>query len=265
MEAAEEKRRTGRDRSPSMPYVGCAGWALPRSMADLFPGSGSHLERYGNRFAAVEINSSFYRPHLQKTYSRWAATVPSEFRFAVKIPREITHARRLVKTDDPLRAFLSEAGALGEKLGPLLIQLPPRLAFAPKVASSFFETVRALFSGTLVCEPRHPSWFAPEAGELLVRFRVGRVAADPALLPEAGQPGGWDGIAYYRLHGSPKMYYSSYDQAFLTRLADEVMRRPLRGETWCIFDNTAENAALHNALTLLALLESRRRPEMSNQ
>src|SRR5512140_1876907 len=190
-----------------MTYVGCAGWSLPRSKAELFPGSGSHLERYSGRFAAVEINSSFYHPHLQKTYGRWAATVPPGFRFAVKIPREITHARRLVGAEKPLHAFLSEAGDLGEKLGPLLVQLPPKLSFRREVARPFFEMFRAVFTGSVVCEPRHPSWFTPEAEECLVGFRVGRVAADPSVVSEAGKPGGWGGVFYYRLHGSPKMYY----------------------------------------------------------
>jgi uncharacterized protein YecE (DUF72 family) len=238
-------------------YVGCAGWALPRSKAEIFPGGGSHLERYSERFSAVEINSSFYGPHLWKTYARWASTVPEKFKFAVKVPREITHTRRLVGADVPLRAFLSEVSGLGEKLGPLLIQLPPRLQFAPKTVRLFFDTFRTLFHGITVCEPRHLSWFGDDAEELLTTFHIARVAADPAIAPAAGRPGGWDGIAYYRLHGSPKMYYSSYDERFLTRVADEMAERSLRQETWCIFDNTAENAALENGLTLLTHLRDR--------
>jgi uncharacterized protein YecE (DUF72 family) len=247
-------RELKRSGSPYEIHAGCAGWSLPRSKADLFPGNGSHLERYSGRFDAVEINSSFYRPHLEKTYSRWAETVPPGFRFSVKMPREITHARRLVGVDDPLRAFISEVSALGEKLGPLLIQLPPRLRFEEDVVQRFFDVLRPIFPGTVVCEPRHPSWFTPRAGEILANFQVARAMADPAPVPEAAYPGGWTGFAYYRLHGSPKMYYSSYDEPFLIRLAGELAESVSRRETWCIFDNTAEYAALDNALALLAVL-----------
>src|SRR5947209_14478083 len=105
--------------------VGCAGWSIPREHAGRFPAGGSHLLRYAERFPAVEINTSFYRPHLPSTYARWAADTPEGFRFSVKVPKEITHEKRLVGVDDPLDRFLDETAALGAKRGPLLVQLPP--------------------------------------------------------------------------------------------------------------------------------------------
>ena len=105
--------------------VGCAGWGVPKEHAERFPEAGSHLERYARRFPAVEINSSFYCPHRPATYARWAASVPPGFRFAVKVPREITHLRRLADPEEPLHRFLAECGALEEALGPLLVQIPP--------------------------------------------------------------------------------------------------------------------------------------------
>ena len=107
-------------------HVGCAGWSIPRQYAEHFPEWGTHLERYAQRFPAVEINSSFYRPHRPATYARWAASVPASFQFAVKVPREISHMRRLRDVADPLERFLSEVEALGTALGPVLVQLPPR-------------------------------------------------------------------------------------------------------------------------------------------
>ncbi|HUR55701.1 MAG TPA: DUF72 domain-containing protein, partial [Gemmataceae bacterium] len=188
-------------RSPPKPVrVGCAGWALPKEHAARFPPTGSHLARYAARFPMVEINSSFYRPHRPTTYARWAASVPADFRFAVKVPRTITHQRRLADPGDLLDSFLAEATQLGEKLGPLLVQLPPSLAFAAGVAGQFFEALRSRFDGDVVFEPRHPSWFEPAAERLVTGSRVARVAADPAVVPAAGEPGGWDGLVYYRLH-----------------------------------------------------------------
>jgi len=226
--------------------IGCAGWSIPREYAAWFPAEGSHLERYAQRYSAVEINSSFYRPHRAQTYARWAASTPDGFRFAVKAPREITHSRRLVDTDAPLERFLSEAGALNEKLGVLLIQLPPSLEFDPEAAEAFFGGLRGRFAGGVVCEPRHPTWFSVDADQLLTSFQVGRVAADPSPVAAAAVPGGWRGIAYYRLHGSPKTYYSRYSEEYLDELA--AVLAPSGG--WCIFDNTAAGEATPNALGL---------------
>lgn len=233
--------------------IGTAAWKVPAALRERFDGGGdgTHLQQYARRFSCAEINSSFYRPHRPATYARWAASVPDGFQFALKVPKEITHVRRFVGAAEPLERFLAESAPLGDKRGVLLVQLPPSFAFDSAVAETFFAAFRARFDGLLACEPRHATWFAPDADDLLRRFAVARVAADPAILPDAAVPGGWDGFAYYRLHGSPRTYYSSYDDAALraigARLRDEA--RP----AWCIFDNTAVDAATANALDLTDL------------
>jgi uncharacterized protein YecE (DUF72 family) len=235
-------------------YVGCAGWAISSLHAPLFPLEGSHLERYAQRFPAVEINSSFYRPHRPQTYARWAASVPEQFRFAVKAPKQTTHVQRLTDASG-LERFHQETRELGAKLGPWLVQLPPKLAYDAALADAFFTSLRAGFSGSVVCEPRHASWFAPEVELFLSTHQVARVAADPALCPAAAKPGGWDGLAYYRLHGSPRMYYSAYSPLYLAALAREINTVAARSiPVWCIFDNTARGAATTDALALIALL-----------
>ena len=237
----------------STEFVGCAGWGVPKPHAGRFPAAGSHLARYAARLPAVEINSSFYKPHRPATYARWAATVPPAFRFAVKVPKAVTHEKRLTGAADLLDAFLAEATALGDEIGPLLVQLPPSLPFRGEVAGGFLTELRERFAGGVVLEPRHPTWFTPEGERLLASFRVGRVAADPAVVPAAGEPGGWDGLAYFRLHGSPKVYHSDYPPAYLDALAGRL-RATTAAERWCIFDNTADFAAPANALDLLARL-----------
>jgi uncharacterized protein YecE (DUF72 family) len=139
-------------------------------------------------------------------------------------------------------------------LGPLLVQLPPGLAFDPAVAEAFFARLRDRWAGPVVCEPRHASWFGADAEALLSAYRIGRVAADPPPHPGAAEPGGWNGVAYWRLHGSPRMYFSAYDDAALQSLASRLEGRRGR-ETWCVFDNTASGAAAANALTLKAMIE----------
>lgn len=229
--------------------LGCAGWSISRDAAPSFTGPGSHLERYAAVFNAVEINSSFYRPHQPQTYARWADSVPAAFRFAVKLPRTITHDRRLKDIDAPLAQFAAETGTLGDKLGCVLVQLPPSLALDAAVADEFLQRLRGHFDGMLACEARHASWFSDDASALLQRHRITRVIADPP----AGQPGPYvptTDDAYVRLHGSPRIYYSSYDEAYLASVAKWLAER----DAWCIFDNTASGAAILNALQLRSTL-----------
>jgi uncharacterized protein YecE (DUF72 family) len=235
--------------SHGMVFIGTAGWNIPARYADTFSSDGTHLERYGTRMNAVEINSSFYRPHQRKTYERWAASVPRDFRFSVKLPRTITHNRRLKDCDDLLARFVEESAGLGAKLGVLLVQLPPSLVYDADVVAAFFADLRARTGTALACEPRHASWFTPKAEAALKTLRVARVAADPPRARSDGEPGGWQGLRYWRLHGSPKLYYSDYGAPALTSLA-----RKLGPGDWCIFDNTAAFAALGNALTLKAIM-----------
>jgi uncharacterized protein YecE (DUF72 family) len=181
--------------------VGTAGWQIPRDVRDAFPAAGPTLQRYAAVFSAVEINATFYKAPRPTTLARWAEATPPGFRFAAKAPRAITHERRLADAGELLDAFLSNVRMMGEKLGPILVQLPPSLAFDREAAGRFLAELRARFSGEVACEPRHPSWFTFAAEELLADAQVARVAADPACVPEAGEPGGYRGLQYWRLHG----------------------------------------------------------------
>ena len=229
-------------------FLGTAGWSLARDQWPAFPPAGTHLQRYAARLPAVEINTSFYRPHRPATYVRWAESVPDTFRFCVKMPKEITHERRLIGCEEALDRFLHECGHLGHKLGCLLVQLPPSLAFDAANAAAFIEALRARYAGPVAIEPRHPSWLAAEA--LLQQGGIARVAADPAPFPEAAEPGGWAGLRYFRLHGSPRIYYSSYTDDWLETLQRRFAEQPAGRPIWCIFDNTASGAATANVMAL---------------
>jgi uncharacterized protein YecE (DUF72 family) len=231
-------------------YIGCAGWSIPSQYADRFPEAGSHLERYAARFNCVEINTSFYRPHLRKTYEKWAAATPSEFRFAVKMPRQITHESRLLDAETQVNSFHESITGLGDKLGLILIQLPPSLQYQPDVAKPFFSTVRNITEAQIACEPRHLTWFTPEATGLLEEFAISRVAADPACVPDAAVPGGFSQFVYWRMHGSPEIYYSNYERQQLEVLAHSLIADQSAHSSWCIFDNTALGWATANALDL---------------
>lgn len=234
--------------------IGCAGWSIPRAVGGDFPAGDSHLQRYAAVFNAAEINSSFYRPHQPQTYERWAASVPRDFRFAVKAPKRMTHEQRLEDCAEPMQRFAAEVAGLDAKLGCVLVQLPPSLQFDAVAADGFFALARQHFGCMLACEARHPSWFGDAATALLSDAAVTRVIADPPK----GQPGphiATTATTYARLHGSPRVYFSSYEDEFLDQAAVSLAGRAGDGhDAWCIFDNTASGAATANAIALLRRL-----------
>jgi len=258
--------------------IGIAGWALPRADAELFPPAsfGSNLARYAAVFDAVEINSSFYRPHRPETYERWADSVPAGFRFAAKLPRSVTHEKRLQDVEAELDRFAAEAGALGEKLGWILVQTPPSLRFDPAAVAALFAGLAERFGARrpaggkrrngpgpgaqsqrqvcVACEARHGSWFGDEATALLREMEVIRVIADPP----AGEPGPFIATAgqaaYVRLHGSPLIYRSIYESERLAQVA--AWLRKQHAETLVIFDNTMSGTQVRQAVQLRQMLTS---------
>ncbi|GAA3890034.1 hypothetical protein GCM10022276_06330 [Sphingomonas limnosediminicola] len=151
---------------------------------------------------------------------------------------------------EPLAAFLDQAHCLREKLAIILLQLPPKFQFEADLVERFFNQLAVRTSAAVVCEPRNATWFTEEADDLLKRMKVVRVAADPVTVPAAATPGGWRGFSYWRLHGSPVIYRSSYADR-IRSYADRLDREMTRGrECWCIFDNTASSAAISDALLL---------------
>lgn len=224
--------------------VGTAGWTIPKIASSRFPLEGSHLQRYAQRLNGVEINSSFYRPHRAKTYKRWSEETEAGLKFAVKMSKTFTHEKRLDVEDAELKLWLAPVGELGTKLGALLVQIPPKLEFDRLVANSFFKNLRELTDVMIAFEPRHVSWTSSEAKHLLEFYDITKVEADPERCPMAidkSKP------RYIRLHGSPDIYKSNYDQRTLKRWADDLASSP---RSWIIFDNTTFGCATLNALDL---------------
>ncbi|MVA26680.1 DUF72 domain-containing protein (plasmid) [Agrobacterium vitis] len=234
-----------------MPIIATAAWSIPKTVADRFAKEGSGLTRYASVFNGVEINSTFYRRHKISTFARWAESVPDSFRFSVKIPKEITHTRAMQDIEGPFGTFLEDIAPLGEKRGPLLCQLPPSLAFDAKELEAAFKTMRDADSGRIVIEVRHKSWSSAEVTDLLKTYDISRVLADPALVwPIEGFK---EAPYYVRLHGKPKIYYSSYKD-------DEIssFSKLLAPDSWCVFDNTASGAAIEDALKMKDLVSGGR-------
>jgi len=242
-------------------YSGTAGWSNPPTERNHRAPENSHLQHYAAHFNAVEINSSFYRSHARKTYERWSADTPAGFRFAAKAPRSITHDNGLKHCRRELRQFLQETAGLGKKLAVILVQTPASLEFDRAVATRFFKSVTEASSARVAFEPRHLSWFEPRAQATLSDLNVSRVVADPAKCEGAGEPPHAARLIYYRLHGSPRMYYSAYSEEYLSNLSKQIQTLRKRSkEVWCMFDNTARHASWGNALYLQHLLGARRLP-----
>jgi uncharacterized protein YecE (DUF72 family) len=169
------------------------------------------------------------------------------------LPKTITHGAKLREVDILVEEFVADVTGLGGKLGVVLVQLPPSLAFDPQLAGPLFTTLANQLRVPLACEPRHSSWFEPEVDAELARRGVARVAADPARVPFAAVPGGDRMLTYWRLHGSPHMYRSAYGVERLTSLLAEIEKDRGAATPWCMFDNTASSAAIEDALLLQAL------------
>lgn len=235
-----------------MPVIATAAWSIPKKVAHKFAPEGNGIARYASVFDGVEINSTFYRRHKPTTFAGWADSVPDSFRFSVKMPREITHIRAMKDINEPLHIFLEDIAALGEKCGPLLCQLPPSLRFNQDVMKTAFQTMREACSLLIVLEARHKSWMASEALALLQTYSIERVFADPAPVwpyDSFEQP-----PFYMRLHGQPKIYYSSYCIEEINRFS-----QLLTPYGWCVFDNIASGAAIENALALSAIIKQHER------
>jgi uncharacterized protein YecE (DUF72 family) len=178
----------------------------------------------------------------------------------VKFPKQVTHVDRLRGAHPQIQQFAAEVAGLAEKLGAVLVQLPPSLEFERAIADEFFRALRVHMACPIVCEPRHVTWFTPAADVLWQQHCIASVAADPSVVPAAAVPGGHGECVYFRWHGSPRMYYSSYDEAALARLAEAARSASASAKTvWCIFDNTAAGAAVENAVALYELLENSKR------
>lgn len=235
-------------------HIGTAGWQLSKDLSARRDGSA--LERYAEHLNAVEINSTHYKHHMERTFQRWAASVPRDFRFAVKMHRDITHGQRLTQVG-PVQEFLKEVIALGDRLGPVLVQLPPSLAWSD-TCGDVLEAMREVYDGTVVLEPRHPSWSSGPVLRRLQQAHISVVAADPPLIIPTLKPLGDPAMCYFRLHGNPRVYWSPYEEAALRKVAIQVEELlKLRRRVWVVFDNTASGQAAPNALRLKRVLGAR--------
>jgi uncharacterized protein YecE (DUF72 family) len=265
--------------------VGISGWTYAGWRGDFYPAGLPHkreLEYAAQRLTSIEINGSFYSLQRPSSYRRWHDETPDDFVFAVKGGRFITHMKRLRDIDAPLANFFASGVlALGEKLGPVLWQLPENLRFDAEVLDAFLgrlprttaeaaevaaghderlagdrvdTTVRVEQRIRHAVEPRSSTFATEEFFDVLTTHEVGCVVADTA--------GRWpmldrrtSDLRYVRLHGDKELYASGYTDQALDRWAERCRAWMAGGEDVVVyFDNDAKGFAPHDAVKLLERL-----------
>ncbi|GIU96918.1 MAG: histidine kinase [Actinomycetota bacterium] len=241
-------------RSGPVVRVGTSGWVYPDWRGVVYPQDLPQrrwLAALARRFPTVEINASFYRLPERSTFERWASEVPPGFRFAVKMSRFVTHVRRLREPAEPLARFWERAAGLGDALGPVLFQLPPRfrvdLGLLRELLAVLPRPMQAAF------EFRDPSWATDPVLEALDRAGAAWVLADHAGAPvTAHVTGGWSYLRFHR--GRPDRF--DYAPAVLRRWAGTIVDLPVR-EVYAYFNNDPGGAAVRDAERLIRLLARR--------
>ncbi|WP_395728494.1 DUF72 domain-containing protein [Nakamurella sp.] len=272
--------------------IGLSGWRYPHWRGGAYYPVGlvqrRELEYVADAFDTLELNGPFYSLQRPSSYARWRDRTPDGFEFAVKGSRFITHLKKLAGVDDALAAFFASGVLdLGDKLGPVLWQLPPQLGFRPERIAAFFDRLpRTLRAATALAERgvprildrfaeepsltvadpaapvrhavevRHDSFARPEFYDLCRQFGVALVVADTAgRYPWVDQVTA--DLVYVRLHGDQEMYRSGYSDQGIGWWADRVRgwaATPGVRQVSVYFDNDGDAHAPHDALRLAARL-----------
>jgi uncharacterized protein YecE (DUF72 family) len=234
--------------------IGCSGW-LYRHWRELFypPKVAQRLwfDHYAATFGTVELNTSFYHLPKPESFAKWRDQAPPGFRYAVKAPRFITHMKKLKDCAEPVEEFLRRARNLGDRIGPILYQLPPRWACNLERLDEFIALLPADLAH--VVEFRDKSWLTAEVLALLdargVSFCVHDMAGSATERWAAGP------VAYVRFHGGAGKYWGRYPDEVLLSWADWIVAQAAAGrDVWCYFNNDIGGAAIEDALTLRSMV-----------
>jgi uncharacterized protein YecE (DUF72 family) len=235
-------------------HIGCSGWVYKHWRGILYPeGLPQRLwfDRYTQDFDTVEINNSFYRLPSGDTFQKWRDQAPPGFCYAVKANRFLTQAKKLKECEEPLERMMAAVRRLGDRLGPMLYQLPPSLKINLDRLRDFLEIVPKDVSN--VFEFREKSWYAPETYELLDRYGASFCAHDmPGSTSERIAVGP---IAYVRFHGGEGKYWGRYSDEGLLSWTDWIVAQARQGRSvWCYFNNDIHGHAIHDAQTLKSMV-----------
>ena len=236
-------------------HIGTSGWSYDHWKGPFYPerlATSRMLDYYAGRIHSAEINSCFYHLPAAKTLKRWHDATPDDFLFTAKASRYITHMKKLKDPGKSVSTFLKRIRTLGDKLGPILFQLPPHWHFNQERLAAFLAALSSEFRYAF--EFRDRSWLNPEACELLSRHEAAFCIyeIDGFLSPTEITTD----FVYVRLHGPDGAYRGNYDDASLSGWAGAFSRWTTQGRrVYCYFDNDEAGYAALNATRLQEMLE----------
>lgn len=230
-------------------FVGTSGWQYKDWRGVLYPDglpARLWLEEYAARFATVEINNAFYRLPSRETFEAWRERIPPDFVVAVKASRFLTHIKRLRDPEEPVERLMSHAAGLGDRLGPVLLQLPPTLRADPRLLD---DCLACFPAGTRVAvEPRHESWWTPEVREVLRSRGAALCWADVMSRPATPlwRTTDW---GYVRFHVGRAHQWPHYGRQSLATWARRIAETwPRNRAVYAYFNNDPHAAAVEDAL-----------------
>lgn len=239
-------------------HIGTSGWSYRHWDEIFYPKNTrpeKYLEYYITRFSCVELNSCFYHLPKKKTVEGWITRTPDTFRFCLKLSRFITHQHKLENIEIPLFRFFNVFEGMKNRLGPVLIQLPPGLHYDKTLTCNFFDILNGKYDQyRFAVEVRHNSWINDEFFDILARYRKGFVIADSGKRYPSHETVTTD-FVYLRFHGREQLYASDYSDNVLSEYAEKITRwLENNKEVWVFFNNDCHGFAVKNATRLQTII-----------
>jgi len=239
-------------------HIGTSGWSYGHWKEIFYPKglpATRWLPYYAGIFPTTEINGSFYRLPTVETVEKWVQQVPPGFLFCPKISRYLTHMKKLKEPEGPLERFFEVFAPMRAAMGPVLVQLPPQLAFHYETAEHFYRLLRRSYGGyAFVMEVRHKSWLTDDSLTLMAGHDIGLV------ISQSGNAFPYSEMVtathvYVRFHGPGALYASPYNDALLERFAGKFRGWMEEGhEVWVYFNNDIHGYAVEDARRLMQIM-----------
>jgi uncharacterized protein YecE (DUF72 family) len=244
--------------SPDL-HIGTSGWSYKHWSGIFYPDNikpDKYLEYYITKFSCVELNSSFYHLPLKTTVSGWITRTPDLFRFCPKLSRFITHQMQLVNIEEALNKFFEVFEGMKERLGPVLIQLPPGLSYDKSLICNFFNLIKEYYGQYwFAVEVRNKSWINDSFFDLLLGYGIAFVIADSGNRYPYYEAVTAD-IVYVRFHGREQLYASDYAETVLKQYGEKIRNWLVDGkEVWVFFNNDYYGFAVKNAVKLREIID----------
>jgi uncharacterized protein YecE (DUF72 family) len=241
-------------------HIGTSGWSYKDWKGKFYPKelkAKDYLSFYAQHYKATEINSSFYRLPVATTVDNWMKNVPEDFLFCPKVSRYLSHMKKLNEPEEPLERFFTIFEPMKNQMGPVLIQLPERVAFNNIREERFFEILIHQYPEyTFAMEIRHDSWYSQESIQLMKKYGISLVIAQSEQFPYKEEVTAKD--IYVRFHGPEALYASSYSDKTLKDVAQKISSWEKEGHViWVFFNNDINGHALDNSKTLMGFLEEK--------